>query len=138
MKNRLPIIGRLERVWFPNIELNSDGVIAKIDTGADSGAMHVVYSRLLRDKKGVEFVEFQPLDESRRVMRTYKFKKVRVTSSNGTVERRFRVQFTIKIHGKTYPIELSLTDRSDMQYDVIIGRRFLEGKFLVDVSLANV
>jgi len=138
MKSRLPIIGRLARVWFPNIELNSEGVIAKIDTGSDSGAMHVVYSRLLRDEKGLEFVEFQPLHQDKPVIRTYKFKRVRVTSSNGTVERRFRVQFTIKIQGKTHPIELSLTDRSDMKYDVIIGRRFLEGKFLVDVSLANV
>lgn len=132
------VIGWLERVWFPELDPVKKGVVAKIDTGADSGAMHCVFERIVTDEKGKEVLEFQPLGKKRPVIRTKKFKKILVRSSNSTIDERHRIETMIKINGQTYPIKLSLTDRSDMNYDVIIGWQFLEGKFLVDVSQSNV
>ena len=62
----------------------------------------------------------------------YKLKKVK--SSNGTVQLRATVQVTISFFGKNYKTYISLTDRSDMKYPMLIGRKFLANRFLVDVS----
>lgn len=87
-----------------------------------------------------ETVHFKLLDDSHPdyckqhiKMPVYKIKKVR--SSNGTTEERIFVKTVIEISGKRYKAELSLTDRKDMKYPMLIGRKFLQGHFLVDVSL---
>lgn len=138
MNDSLPVIGWLERVWFPEFKASNDGVVAKIDTGADSGAMHCVFERIVKDGQGKDWLEFQPLDTDRPIIKTDKFKRIVVRSSNSTVEERHRVETRIMIHDQEYPIKLTLSDRSDMKYDVIIGWRFLENRFLVDVSRTNI
>ena len=137
-KDKKEIIGWVERVWFPEFDPAKRGVVAKIDTGADNGALHCTFERIVKDEKGKELLEFQPLNKKLPVIQTRRFKKIRVRSSNGTMEERHRVETVIKVKDKIYPIKLSLSDRSDMKYDVIIGWQFLEKKFLVDVSLSNV
>lgn len=62
-----------------------------------------------------------------------KIKKVK--SSNGKSEDRIFVETVIELFGKKYKAELSLTDRKDMKYPMLIGRKYLQGRFLVDVSL---
>ncbi len=66
-------------------------------------------------------------------MPVYKIKKVK--SSNGKVEKRIFIKTAIELFGKKYKAELSLTDRADMKYPMLIGRKYLQGHFLVDVSL---
>lgn len=134
----MPVIGWLERVWFPEFEPTKEGVVAKTDTGADSGAMHYMFERIVTDDEGKEWLEFRPLSDDRPVVKTDKFKRIIVRSSNGTIEERHRVETKIKIKDKVYPIKLTLSDRTDMKYDVIIGWRFLENQFLVDVSQTNI
>ena len=137
-KDKKEIIGWVERVWFPEFDPAKKGVVAKIDTGADNGALHCTFERIVKDEEGKELLEFQPLNKKLPVVQTRRFKKIRVRSSNGTMEERHRIETVIKVKDKIYPIKLSLSDRSDMKYDVIIGWQFLEKKFLVDVSLSNV
>lgn len=138
MNKALPVIGWLEQVWFPEFKPDDKGVIAKIDTGADSGAIHCVFERIVKDDSGKEWLEFQPLDTDRPIVKSDAFKRIIVRSSNGTIEERHRVETRIKINGSEHPIKLTLSDRSDMKYDVIIGWRFLENRFLVDVSRTNI
>ena len=138
MSDSLPVVGWLERVWFPEFAPIEKGVVAKIDTGADSGAMHCVFERVVKDDNGKEWLEFQPLDTKQPTVRTDRFKRIIVRSSNGTIEERHRIETTVKIKGSEHPIKLTLSDRSDMKYDVIIGWRFLENRFLVDVSHTNI
>ncbi len=63
------------------------------------------------------------------------FKVKNVKSSNGKIEERIFVKTTIEMSGRSYEAELSLTDRKDMKYPMLIGRKYLQGRFLVDVSL---
>lgn len=56
----------------------------------------------------------------------------------GVVEKRFFVKTEIVIFGKNYPIQLSLTNRGEMKYPILLGRRFLNKKVLVDTTLKNV
>lgn len=57
-----------------------------------------------------------------------------VKSSNGITEERVVINQKIEIAGKSYAIDLSLTNRAEMRYPVLLGRRFLNKKFIVDVS----
>ncbi len=107
---------------------------AKVDTGADSNALHCDDIEIEEDK-----VSFTLLDEvhasyhgKRITLPIYKIKRVK--SSNGTVQIRPSIKITVKFFGKKYKSIISLTNRADMKFPMLIGRRFLKDKFLVDVS----
>ena len=127
------VIGRREIVSILDLELFD--LDAKIDTGADSNSLHCddIY---IDDEK---FVHFKLLDK---IHPAYHGKKIklplyklkRVKSSNGNVQLRASIQITISFFGKKYKTDISLTDRSDMKYPMLIGRKFLANRFLVDVS----
>ena len=128
------IIGRREIVSILDLELID--LDAKIDTGADSNSLHCddIY---IDDEK---FVHFKLLDKvhpayhgKKIKMPLYKLKKVK--SSNGSVQLRASIKVDMLFFGKKYKTVISLTDRSDMKYPMLIGRKFLAERFLVDVSL---
>ncbi|MBE0495750.1 MAG: ATP-dependent zinc protease [Campylobacterales bacterium] len=128
------IIGRVELVTLPAFEL--EDLEAKIDTGADSSALHCTNIAFHEDHT----VSFHVLDANHPsyVSKTFRLpihalKKVK--SSNGVSKKRAFIKTEISLYGHIYPIVLSLTDRSYMAMPMLLGRKFLEGRFLVDVSL---
>lgn len=135
-KNDLKVIGRLERIDFP--EWNLFDIQAKIDTGAYTSSLHC-HHITAQKKEGREMVKFNLLDPSHETYNDKLFelpvhrKKV-VKSSNGYREERYIVTTKIKIFDQLLTAELSLTDRSEMRNPVLIGRKFINGRFLVDVS----
>jgi hypothetical protein len=127
------IIGRRELVSILDLELFE--LDAKIDTGADSNSLHC--DDIFIDDEN--FVHFTLLDEihpsyhgKRITLPLYKLKRVK--SSNGTIQIRASIKVTISFFGKKYKTIISLTNRSDMKYPMLIGRKFLTNRFLVDVS----
>jgi hypothetical protein len=60
-----------------------------------------------------------------------------VKSSNGSTEERIFIKTVIELAGRRYKAELSLTDRASMKFPMLIGRKFLEKRFLVDVALTH-
>lgn len=138
MTDKGVVLGWLERVWFPEFGTPDEGVVAKIDTGADSGALHCTGERLVHGEDGQIILEFQPFDDKHNVIRTKNYELTKVRNVHG-VRERYRIKTTIHLQdGKDYPIELTLVDRKHMKYEVIIGRRFLYDKFVVDVSQENI
>ena len=126
-------VGVLEKVLFP--DLGGIEVLAKIDTGAYTGALHCTKIRLVETTDG-KSLHFSPFDHPEIEVASREFKKRIVKSSNGGLQQRYFIKTTIKIKGKTYPITLSLADRSEMKWPVLIGRRFLRANnFLVDASI---
>jgi len=126
------IVGAFEAVSFP--ELGVKKTIAKIDTGSYSGALHAINMTEVKDKNGKLALVFHPCGKKRLEARTQLYSKKRVRSSNGHLEERYIIQTWIEINGEQYPITISLTDRSTMMKEVLIGREFLRRHhFLVDV-----
>ncbi|MES2766190.1 MAG: RimK/LysX family protein [Bacteroidota bacterium] len=133
-------IGRKDKVDFPELELMD--IDAKIDTGAYTAALHCRDVRVYEEdgREMVYFTLLDPLDplydgsrfslpvDSRRVIR----------NSFGRAEERIIIVTNIVLFEKTMPIELSLSDRSEMKYPVLIGRKLLEGQFIVDVARTNI
>jgi hypothetical protein len=122
------IIGSFESVIFP--DFNGYEVIAKIDTGAYTGALHCTK---IREEDNV--LHFSPFDHPEIELSLTEYAVNHVKSSNGKAESRYFIDTNITIAGETYPIVLSLADRSEMKWPVLIGRKFLrQNNFLVDVT----
>jgi hypothetical protein len=56
---------------------------------------------------------------------------------NFRTETRFLIVTKIRIAGETFLAEFTLSDRSSMKNSILLGRKVLQGKFLVDVNGAN-
>lgn len=133
------IIGRIDIADFP--ELGLENIPVKIDTGAYSSSMHC-HHIVEFEENGISYIEFEMLDPSfdehtGRKLRTKNYKIKSVKSSNGAVEQRYFVTTNVVLFNKLYSIQLSLTDRGKMKYPVLIGRRFLKNKFLVNTAEKN-
>lgn len=132
MKNKT-IVGNIELVSISDLGLYD--IDAKIDTGADSSALHCdnIY---IDDDNNVHFQlldDVHPAYHDKKIkLPVYKIKKIK--SSNGEVENRPTIKIKILFFNKEYETIISLTDRGNMKYPMLIGRRFLANKFLVDVS----
>lgn len=126
------IIGRRELVDFPELGLTK--ITAKIDTGAYTTALHC-YD--IYEKDGVLY--FKPLDPSHTEQNLQEqkhtdYSQKEIKNSFGEVEKRFIIKTVIKIGKKRIKALISLTDRGKMRYPVLIGRKLLKNRFIVDVS----
>jgi hypothetical protein len=127
-------LGCFEVVSLPELGIEQ---LAKIDTGAYSGALHCTDIKVVR--RGLarrQVLKFVPFGDQALATETDQFLKRYVRSASGHRTVRYVVQTTITIRNKTYPISIGLADRSDLKTPVLIGRRFLrENDLLVDVRL---
>lgn len=129
------VIGRIDKADFPLLGLFD--IAVKIDTGAYTSSIHChkvhVEDGML---KCIFYDKGHPLYNGKEIIfKTYTIAKVK--SSNGIVQKRYKVKTTILIFNKKYKINLTLSTRDDMKYPILIGRRFLNKKFIVDVHLKN-
>lgn len=133
MGNKMTV-GSLEACDLP--ELNIKGLHARIDTGAKTSSLHVdnIVEKRVNKAKWVSF-DIHPdiSDVGKRVTREARVKKRRtIKSSNGASERRYLIETEITMGGNTWPIEVTLTDRSDMTYLMLLGRQAMVGRIIVD------
>ena len=135
-KMKKQIIGRTDKADFPALSLQEIDI--KIDTGAYTSSIHC---RNIHEENGVVVADF--LDEAHpqyhgKEMRFSDYDVTLVRSSNGNEDLRFEVRANIRLFKKLYKITLNLTNRADMRYPVLIGRKFLSKKFIVDPELQDV
>ena len=55
-----------------------------------------------------------------------------VTSSNGEAELRYVIQTELKCGDRTWPVEMTLTNRENMQYRMLFGRTSIADDMMVD------
>lgn len=130
-RRKLDIIGSTELVSLENF-LN---IPAKIDTGADSSSVWA--SNISVDKNGI--LSFSLFDKNSEFYTGEKierkdFRALVVRSSNGDEEIRYRTELSLKLGKKRIKAMFTLADRSKNHFPILIGRRTLKNKFLVDVS----
>lgn len=130
------IIGRIDKADFPSLDLFDIDI--KIDTGAYTSSIHC-HQVIVEDNvlKCLFYDKGHPHYNGKEIIfNTYKTAKVK--SSNGLVQKRYKVKTTVILFNKKYSIYLTLSTRSDMKYPVLIGRKFLLKKFIVDVDQKDV
>jgi hypothetical protein len=132
----LQIIGRVAKLSV------NDGdfpyILAKVDTGADSSSIWASDIKL-GDDGTLSFSLFGPGHKyySGKQISTNDFTTVTVANSFGHKEIRYRVSLPVEIDGRKVRATFTLANRSLKSYPALIGRRLLNKKFLVDVSLVN-
>lgn len=126
----LPIVGWREMVAMP--ELGLSGIPAKIDTGARTSSLHAyVQDDFHRD--GKRYVRFAvDWDGVRRECEAVHVDIRGITSSNGKTEKRYVIKTPLSIGKRTFRAEITLADRSDMRFPMLIGRSSLRRRFIVD------
>lgn len=129
-------IGRLDKADFPTLDLLDIDI--KMDTGAYTSSIHChKYYEEDGALKCLFYDKGHP-NYNGKIILFKNFTTAKVKSSNGIVQNRYKVKTSIVLFDKKYKIDLTLNDRDDMKYPILIGRKFLMKKFIVDVTLKNV
>ncbi|WP_324075930.1 MAG: RimK/LysX family protein [Erythrobacter sp.] len=126
----LTIVGWRELVSLP--ELGLAGIPAKIDTGARTSSLHAhVLDEFMRE--GERFVRFAvDWGGARHHCEAIHVDLRGITSSNGEQQDRFVIKTPLSIGNLTFRAEISLADRSQMQFPMLIGRTALRRRMVVD------
>lgn len=131
----LPIIGNSVKINIGEIK----HIPAKVDTGATISSIWASDIHLTPDNQ-LKFSLFAPgyklYTGERLIASEYKVRNVR--NSTGQESIRYMVALSTTIKGRRIRITYTLADRSRNDFPVLIGRRTLKGKFLVDVSRLDV
>jgi len=106
---------------------------AKLDTGARSSAMHAFNIAKFK-RNGKDWVKFIVKNKKKGNVTIEKevYRTVKIKRKNEKPEERLVILLGICL-GSTYKVgEVSLVDRSNFIYPVLLGRRFLQGSFIID------
>jgi hypothetical protein len=129
------VLGRYDRVDLP--ELGVFNIHAKVDTGAFTSCLHCSKVRVVDN-----VLEFVLLDEEHPEFTGMKFyfedfDERDIKNSFGEVERRFVISTTLRIFNEEIMTEFSLSNRGSLKFPVLIGRKILRNRFLIDISKKN-
>ncbi|HEA30083.1 MAG TPA: peptidase [Leeuwenhoekiella sp.] len=129
------LIGRTDKVDFPKLGFSE--VDVKIDTGAYTSSIHCTHIYEDDDRLFCTFLDPQhpSYDGNKMIFTAYDVTAVK--SSNGEIQTRYVVQSNIRIFNKVFKISLTLSSREDMRFPVLLGRKFLTKKFIVDTALTD-
>ncbi|PWJ57556.1 hypothetical protein CLV98_10626 [Dyadobacter jejuensis] len=132
--NPLEVIGATDYVDLP--ELGWYYASARIDSGATSSSIHCSSVKLIQE--GETPVLKVKLDSKRgapeHCFTTSNFKETVVKNSSGLAEKRYVIKTVIELFGRKIRTEFSLANRKKMRYPILLGRKLLKGRFIIDVA----
>ena len=129
----LPIMGWRE--WLSLPDLGISHLKAKIDTGARSSSLHALDIETFTRDENV-FVRFQDHPAQRSQKKTVKCEaKVHdvrhIRSSSGETQERIVILTNVRWKNTVWPVEMTLADRSQMGFRMLVGREAMRGRILV-------
>jgi hypothetical protein len=129
--------GRLVAGWREYIALPALGIgplVAKLDTGARSAALHAENIEIY-EKDGRHRIRFDvPLSAHSKAVKSCDLElsdERRVKNTGGKSELRQVVETELKLGDMSWPAQITLTDRTDMGVPMLLGRNTIKGKFVV-------
>ncbi|MEX2647745.1 MAG: RimK/LysX family protein [Alphaproteobacteria bacterium] len=130
------------REWVALEALGLPAIKAKIDTGARTSALHAFYVEpiTIDGRTRVRF-GIHPLQERTDIEVNCVADAVdhrRVSDSGGHRELRWVIRAPLRIGGESWPIEITLTNRDDMMFRMLIGRTAMPRRLVVDPARSYV
>jgi len=134
IKSPMKILGWREYCSLPS--LGCKKIKVKVDSGAKTSSLHA-YNLKYYKRNNKQYVKFDihtfenktPVSIETKA-RVLEFRKVK--SSNGHVEERPVVETEIILLGETWKIELTLTNRDEMGFKMLLGREAIKKRFLIN------
>jgi len=134
MAEKRPTIGWREWVQLPDLGVNE--IKAKVDTGADNSSLHAFnIERFTKDDLEMVRFEIHPRQKRKRPSIECEAEVVgekKVKNPGGRREVRPIIQTTLVVAGKKIQAKVNLTTRDEMTFRMLLGRRTVRKKFLVD------
>lgn len=134
MKTSIITIGRTEKIYLPGTVTKP--VAAKVDTGA--GLSSIWATKIREENSSLYFRLFGPSSPHYTGKDIHipkgQFSRTRIRNSFGHREQRYVVKMKVKIAGRVINGTFTLANRSRQLYPILLGRRLLKGKFVVDVT----
>lgn len=132
-------IGRSDKIDLPRLQLFE--VDAKVDTGAFTSAIHYNFAEVVT-RNGIKSLHFTLLDPSHpnfnnKEFFVEEFEQRLIKNSFGDSELRYVITTEILLFDKTWITEFTLSNRGNLKFPVLIGRKLLKKGFLVDVTRTN-
>ncbi|MDG1378177.1 MAG: RimK/LysX family protein [Yoonia sp.] len=125
-KPPLLVIGWIEHLDLPDLGLAR--IKAKIDTGARTSALHATHITPFQ-KDGAEWVRFEvPIDDETApiLVQAPIYDRRDIKNTSGIPETRIIIRTRLKLTDRTWMITVSLSDRSNMRFPMIVGRTALK------------
>lgn len=131
------IIGMTDLVDFPDLKLVN--VQAKVDTGAFTSALHCKDVQLVRLglRRKLSFWLIDKTGEPAHQFYSDQFSQRMIRNSFGVAELRYVIKTRIVLFGRIIRAEFTLADREQLKNPVLLGRKLLRNRFIVDVSKKN-
>ncbi|MGL4473301.1 MAG: ATP-dependent zinc protease family protein [Shewanella sp.] len=129
----LTVIGWREWVVLPHIA--PQPIKMKVDTGAKTSCLHAFKVKPF-SKNGQAWIRFwlHPNQDSMEeaVCESPVFDRRYVTDSGGHKQLRYVIKTPLQIGTQEFDIEMTITNRDNMKFRMLLGRRALAGRFMVD------
>ncbi len=133
-------IGRFDKADFKEFSLFDIDV--KIDSGAYTSSIHCsnIEEISFNNENYIRFTLLDPFHPfyNNKSYQTKNYALKLVKSSNGIIQKRYLIQTEIVIFNTSYPIHLTLSERKDMKFPILLGRKFLNKRFVIDTSRTNI
>jgi hypothetical protein len=128
----MQILGRSDRLDLPGIGL--ENILTKVDTGAYTCSLHCLRAEVVDGA-----LEFVLLDEEHPEFtgmkyRFTKYDQREIRNSFGEVEMRFVIKTKVRIFDHVIKAEFSLSNRGNLKFPILLGRKILRNRFLIDVT----
>lgn len=124
------------REWLTLPELGIPAIKAKMDTGARTSALHAFALEPFHENRQLKIrFGIHPL-QKRTDIEIYCVADVIdqriVSDSGGHREKRFVIQTPIQMAAQQWSIEITLTNREDMMFRMLLGRTAMKNRIAVD------
>lgn len=130
------IVGNLELCSLPQLGIHD--IEVRVDTGAKTSALHVdnVKRFISNGKPWVTFDIRPDVYNVNDILpcKAALFDVRKIKSSNGTSEERYVIRTEFHLGSTSWPIEVTLTNRAEMSYLMLLGRQGMGERLLVDPS----
>ena len=132
---QIPVVGGVETLYIHPFDISFQ---ARMDTGAETSSIDAQNIQTF-ERDGEKWISFDITNRKNNQTQHFEKPIVRKTHIIRTTneEMRYVVYMNIKIGNEIIDTEFTLNDRSKFEYQVLIGRNIINGRFIIDPSTEN-